>query len=62
MKVLVTANSHPLYGKIVTLAERTNIDGTDIWTVKHPVGPDGLVVKSFVEEGQFRVIKIQEGE
>lgn len=55
VKVLVTANSHPLYGQVVTITHRSKLEGREVWVVQTKDG-----VTDYVREGQFRVVKRQE--
>ena len=55
MKVLITSNSHSLYVLVVTLTHRARML-SDVWVVE---APDGAV--DYVREGEFRIVKRQEG-
>ena len=55
MKVLVTANSHPLYGQVVEITHRAKIEGREVWVVRSKDG-----VTDHVREGEFRIVKRQE--
>ena len=55
MKILVTANSHRLYGEVVTITHRALVDGSEVWVVESTDG-----VRDYVREGEFRIVKRQE--
>lgn len=55
MKVLVTANSHSLYGQVVEMTHRARLDGREVWIIRTKDG-----VTDHVSEGQFRIVKRQE--
>ena len=55
MRVLITANSHNLYGQVVTITHRSKLEGREVWVVQTKDG-----VTDYVREGEFREIKRQE--
>lgn len=55
MKVLVTSNSHPLYGEVVEISHRTTVDGREVWIIQTKNG-----ATDYISEGQFRIVKRQE--
>lgn len=55
MKILITANSHPLYGEVVEITHQAKLEGREVWVIE---SRDGTT--DYVREGEFRVVKIQE--
>lgn len=53
-RVLVTANKHFLYNKVVTITHSARMDGHQVWVV---LSDDGIT--DYVREGEFKVVKRQ---